>query len=648
MTLRRGSRFYRSELARMIEQFRKGDIVVPTFFANPASGLRGVVTDINIPCNKVYVAWNGGAVKQHDPEEVMLAVKPVEIRKNELDQLEDAVENNPVPEDKSAEGDLMSLKARRMTNIKKASKWYAHNRSHSGSISLGNFPTEEAATTELFNQVVGVKRTGWMYDDVEELQKDIDAGEVYVSNSNIAGDCNESLVPRRMAKKKIKIAGFNPDNYIKKLNDIKSVAEKEKEDKGSGDESGQYLQDVKTILKTLERQRINVVRGLSSYVATRFKNIRKLLNEALKWERKYPGEVDPYLMVQLTDGLIDLFEHFKEEDQKMIQQLNPDLTDGEAFWNWLTSQKLDKLYKFFVAIGWPEGFTYCRQSKKYCVNTGYPSIKKLLDKSGIKLSSVKIADNVIRLADFVGDPNEIPPKEAEFIGDPETHGINEPIDGGFNIMQKLVKDLKKEQGYNNVEDMIEDEVKLALYHGQPGRVYRRTRAEKETNDLVCPKCKANLEQEPFTKSSKLYKCKKCGWKIPSDKLAIELKPRRMKKALDDNFDEEFPGDYIMKMSYSIVTPESAEEGDYAENGWEIEKEEYESLEELLNAANSQASWVEWSSSNPDGKHDWVVSEEQQDYRTGESTEYNLFIERKDKKPLSKEEIEYINKKLRIR
>jgi len=61
----------------------------------------------------------------------------------------------------------------------------------------------------------------------------------------------------------------------------------------------------------------------------------------------------------------------------------------------------------------------------------------------------------------------------------------------------------------------------ALYWGDKGRVYRVTRREQQEGTSVCPKCKGEMEQQPFTKSEKLVSCPGCGFKIPSSKLITE-------------------------------------------------------------------------------------------------------------------------------
>ena len=108
--------------------------------------------------------------------------------------------------------------------------------------------------------------------------------------------------------------------------------------------------------------------------------------------------------------------------------------------------------------------------------------------------------------------------------------------------------------------------------------------------------------------------------------------------------------YYFKMTYGVVTEESAQEGDYAEHGWEVKKSSpSNSLEELLEGESAirDKSWLEWSSSSPRAG-DWITSQEEQDYSSGDTTTYDLFIERADKKPLSKEEMQYISRTLGVR
>jgi len=103
--------------------------------------------------------------------------------------------------------------------------------------------------------------------------------------------------------------------------------------------------------------------------------------------------------------------------------------------------------------------------------------------------------------------------------------------------------------------------------------------------------------------------------------------------------------YEYDVSFSTVTF-IGDEGDYDEDhGWESQGEgPFDTLDELLSSAEGEGSWIEWSSSSP-SKGDWIISEGEQS--GDENTTYNLFIKRKDKKGLEKEEIKFISDYLRI-
>jgi DNA-directed RNA polymerase subunit RPC12/RpoP len=69
----------------------------------------------------------------------------------------------------------------------------------------------------------------------------------------------------------------------------------------------------------------------------------------------------------------------------------------------------------------------------------------------------------------------------------------------------------------NASDYSNLRSRRAMYWGAPDRIYRLTRNEQENGMAVCPRCKAEMKKEPFTKSEKLYACPKCGFKVPSSK-----------------------------------------------------------------------------------------------------------------------------------
>jgi predicted RNA-binding Zn-ribbon protein involved in translation (DUF1610 family) len=72
MKNRRGSSLWPETdgLASMIYRFEPGDLVVPV--TAQQDHFIGVVKEVLLKLNKVMVLWNGGSLKQHDPDEIML------------------------------------------------------------------------------------------------------------------------------------------------------------------------------------------------------------------------------------------------------------------------------------------------------------------------------------------------------------------------------------------------------------------------------------------------------------------------------------------------------------------------------------------------------------------------------------------------
>jgi hypothetical protein len=79
--------------------------------------------------------------------------------------------------------------------------------------------------------------------------------------------------------------------------------------------------------------------------------------------------------------------------------------------------------------------------------------------------------------------------------------------------------------------------------------------------------------------------------------------------------------------YSILTPESAADGDYAEHGFVFENRGMtfgELVHEMRNYSQSSCS------PRDGGTHVWVSSEGDTDYRNGEETTYSLHYSRSNR------------------
>lgn len=62
----------------------------------------------------------------------------------------------------------------------------------------------------------------------------------------------------------------------------------------------------------------------------------------------------------------------------------------------------------------------------------------------------------------------------------------------------------------------------AMYWCAPDRTFRLTQQEQESGSAVCPKCKAEMQVEPFTRSEKLMICPECRFKVPTSKAVTKV------------------------------------------------------------------------------------------------------------------------------
>jgi len=128
---------------------------------------------------------------------------------------------------------------------------------------------------------------------------------------------------------------------------------------------------------------------------------------------------------------------------------------------------------------------------------------------------------------------------------------------------------------------------------------------------------------------------------PLTSLDLEIIKQELNGAFNPN------PQYTFALTYQIMTEESAEHGDYEDQGFEIEKSEpFDSLVELLDDRDIQnQSWLEFSSFPVDPTSPVVsdVDDGTREYfEKGIHKSFNLHINRIDEKPLSRFEMELIH------
>lgn len=164
--------------------------------------------------------------------------------------------------------------------------------------------------------------------------------------------------------------------------------------------------------------------------------------------------------------------------------------------------------------------------------------------------------------------------------------------------------------------------------------------EKRPQDQSVAICLSMWRRKDKKKGRKSKKCASEAIRCAAQALMGPQNPQDVKN--------EGPHRYIVNKKYEVVTEESAQQGDAADRGFEFEDETYDSLRDLIQA-NSNENWLEWSSSHVSGSpYEWLVSEAEQDPRTGEYKSYGLHIKRSDGKPLSRREMDAISQGLGVR
>jgi len=94
------------------------------------------------------------------------------------------------------------------------------------------------------------------------------------------------------------------------------------------------------------------------------------------------------------------------------------------------------------------------------------------------------------------------------------------VTGMKRLLKEVEKNIKMEPVLASDESLRS---RRAMYWTDKDRVYRLTKNEQGGNAAVCPKCRAEMEKQPFTRSDKLFSCPGCGFKIPSSKVVTQKK-----------------------------------------------------------------------------------------------------------------------------
>ncbi len=224
--------------------------------------------------------------------------------------------------------------------------------------------------------------------------------------------------------------------------------------------------------------------------------------------------------------------------------------------------------------------------------------------------------------------------------------IEEVNDTDINELIQQLKDGK----FTNIKDRMEFLkliLPLALSTDKKARKIIKKIGEFMTelgNEVL------DIEEEP---SGDDKKEEDMNMKKDNDKFLFERYDAKFSERRDDYddiilFDGGGRG-YTVNMTYSTWDEEAIEIGDTDDKGFEFIDRFFEDLEDLVSDRDIEyKQWMGWSSSPVISvPSDWLISDIEEDMRSGEKTEYNLHIKRKDRKKLTEEEVRYIEKELNV-
>jgi len=543
MRTRRGSTLWAGPLGDMIDMFKVGDIVKPVTVEDDFTG---VVRAVDGKVNKVWVAWGGGSVKQHDPDEIQLMPYADETIRNRYASRRETLSKEATNLRSFAEtGKLISRRDRlALTEDEVGPQFVGDPKVHGidkprgGGFSIMQNLQKDLAPEALEEAEEGPKiapQQAGMGEDTEE-----DGGD----QNAPGGDPNASqdAPVEKMAADKGKGSfyiefyknGRRNRRFWPTLDEARDVAEKIfkqtgivvgiEEDKsrrafemrsrrggkipgvpdGTGPMGGTGecpFSEEDEEIEASSRVALTVPQRHQKNIAIKTLKMNDVFAKVMGGMTK--EEAREFLKsIGWSDSRIRRLESSDKTARSREAAAGPYTLMQQLFADF----KKGKLEDEEVLKSWGHGMGHTKGAD-YVVGAGEDIVWVLLGyASGRKDKEdvLKVVRKNIRQAlkdneifkGLRGEQRELHDKWMEYM---------EGLRGG---RKSSVSTLRSRR---------------AMYWTDKDRVYRLTRMEQDGGGAVCPKCKKEMSKEPFTRSDKLYNCPSCGFKIPSSKVVTERK-----------------------------------------------------------------------------------------------------------------------------
>ena len=472
MRSRRSSSLWGSGNGDMVAQFNVGDLVRPVIVKD--SAFHGVIRDVCPKTNKLMVAWGGGDISQHDPEEVQLVLnatassrRTASMRVAEEDVLPEVDVQDDASEDAQEPGS-------------------------------GDDTEQVDEEDGIDSPEESEEQTDFVADPMEDMLNQQVAFELYSAYIYWAASAWVSAKGLDGFAGWLNSQGNDEVLHAKKIMDFLME---------TGSQSA--FPEIPAPTTTWESM-AEVTRDVLDHemqVTARWKTIDA---EAQKGENAAVKTLSAWFLAEQVEeesGAASLHQKvlMAGEDGSGILVIDNGLAKT-------ASRKVAGQQKSII-VDWNDSGSIRRAEKMKATleNAGWSLVRT---RAGLTTSTL-----VYEKDSKTASEEQAIGQTEQSVGEPEARGVEQPIGGGFDVMQQLVQT----QRDTFKPEMIKPTVasrrgRKAMYWCAPDRTYRMTKCEQEGSPIQCPQCKAEMALESFTRTEKMYVCPECRFKVPTSKV----------------------------------------------------------------------------------------------------------------------------------
>jgi hypothetical protein len=445
----------------MVNQYKPGDIVTSSLTRE--SDFIGVVRGVDPKINKVWVAWAGGAVGQHDPDEIHFEPHQSEIVKSRM------ASRRPFAGRTAATHQEISKGVRPSRPCKAGDLFHSGRGLQCGN--CGAYTEDHGKTWEMAPEGKSRRSAADPATDPQFVGDPAAHG----MDKPIGGGFSimQNLVKDQRQEMHEESQGGQP----KMAKSVKATGEMGSHDIQPGGEHYGWAQDVEKAAKKIQRFTKNKVRFKEMRPFDVYQGPYALLTSGKLWSGEREGEY---------------FFDYQLGAEKGVTGTPDEI--AEAILSYLKSRK-----------GSDEGLRSRRATKK---TAGY-----------LKEKFPNLYQKAMRT--YGNDPLYVAVMEAD-----DVPSLNKAMQTLKSIRGSVALANLRWFWREGLKTAALRS-RRAMYWSNPDRIYRLTKREIVDSSALCPRCRVEMSLEPYTKNDRMYCCSQCKFKIPkSNVIVASLKSRR--------------------------------------------------------------------------------------------------------------------------